>query len=593
MDNRYIEIAEGHVGNRGVVIPLDSLIEHVREEKDKMELYSSYYTFDNELVEHFKVFKTIKGFKGKYYLDRILFDIDKGVNTKKQLLENVRFFIDEELKNNWDLPEEWIRVWFSGNGYHVVIPDIFGFEPSRTLPQVVKKTLTHHFPIGDSIYDGSRIIRVGYSYNSKSGLFKIPLSLKEIFNLSCEEIEEIALHQRTDYYAEKLESIEPYLQNMILQPSEGKQMPKKGTVAQDDPSSIVTCVQKIYAEGPVQGSRHKKLLRMASSFRRDGVPQSGIVNMLQNWADTIEPYEVKRLVNGVFEHGYRYGCNDEVMSEYCDPKCVYYKRKDYTLEIVNSDQMEKNFTKFIRSDYLRNSFDMFRMFSDNSEECWVFPGELVVVTADTGIGKTAFVQNIVTKVDVPVLFLSLETHETLMFRRFIQITTSKTKEEVMEYYKKNENTLSNSIRHIQIMSISPELSAIKQIVAEVQPKILVVDTTDMIEVPYAKSLEKDDKIVKELKQLAINQNIIVIGIHHISKGASREDHLSVHSLKGSSAIEQKADKVVGIETPGGVAAEKTRVRFITVLKARDEGKPEMKLDYNHENFRFESPDNAF
>jgi len=40
--------------------------------------------------------------------------------------------------------EEDIRVWFSGRGFHIEIPDLFGFQESRDLPQVVKATIAEH-----------------------------------------------------------------------------------------------------------------------------------------------------------------------------------------------------------------------------------------------------------------------------------------------------------------------------------------------------------------------------------------------------------------------------------------------------------------
>ena len=193
----FVEIAVGHVGNRGIVIPRKDLPSKIGNSKN--ELYNSYYNFDQELVEHFKVFKTVKGFRGKYYLEKIILDIDKGINTDKQLLTNIRYLIEEEMINSFEIDANNINVWFSGNGFHIEFPDLFGFKPSHELPKEVKKPLSHHFPAGDNIYDGARIIRTGYTYNNKSGLFKTPFDLDEIFDLDIEEIKEIAKTQRTDF----------------------------------------------------------------------------------------------------------------------------------------------------------------------------------------------------------------------------------------------------------------------------------------------------------------------------------------------------------------------------------------------------------
>ena len=51
----------------------------------------------------------------------------------------------------------------------------------------------------------------------------------------------------------------------------------------------------------------------------------------------------------------------------------------------------------------------------NCQDYIIKPGELIVFSGDTGMGKTAFVQNIVTKGMKETLFLSLEMIEELTF----------------------------------------------------------------------------------------------------------------------------------------------------------------------------------
>ena len=39
-----------------------------------------------------------------------------------------------------------------------------------------------------------------------------------------------------------------------------------------EPNKIVPCVQALLREGPIEGRRHNTLLRIASHFRRNGIP---------------------------------------------------------------------------------------------------------------------------------------------------------------------------------------------------------------------------------------------------------------------------------------------------------------------------------
>ena len=82
---------------------------------------------------------TIAGYSGNYYLSEIVMDIDKGEGSNADVLEKARSFV-EVLSKKHHIPDEYIQPWFSGTGYHIVIPDVFGFEPSATLPREVKAT---------------------------------------------------------------------------------------------------------------------------------------------------------------------------------------------------------------------------------------------------------------------------------------------------------------------------------------------------------------------------------------------------------------------------------------------------------------------
>ena len=589
----FIEVAIGHVGNRGIVIPRKELSKKVRPANEKAELYNSYYSFDQELIEHFKVFKTIKGFRGKYYLEKIILDIDKGINTEKQLLDNIRYLIEEDLINTFDIRVNQIGVWFSGNGFHIEFPDLFGFKPSHDLPSEVKQTLSHHFPAGDNIYDGARIIRTGFTYNSKSGLFKTPLTLDEVFNEEMDDIKDISKGQRTDFKYVPIISNEndiPLEKYKIVK----KELPAlvvhdKPNAVKDNPSSFVTCMQKVYNEGPTQGSRHLKILRMASAFRRHGVPQSAVIAAIQSWAHNMEPYEVQITVQDTFKHGYRYSCDDSIMKQYCDSKCIFYKRKDFTLEVLDNIALEKQFVNFIQSDYETSAINLATIY--DCPDYWLYPGELIIISGDTGLGKTAFVQNLIQHMSLyaPILFLSLEVSAKLIYRRSIQIAHGMTKQEVISHYKENPNTLSEDVKHIKVMQVAPEIKAINQLVSEIEPKLLIIDTSDMIEVDgYGDEYHKQNKIINQLKTIAQTRDTIVIAVHHLNKEGAKTNNPSLWDLKGSTNVVQKADKVLLL-----VGERQSPWRLLKTLKARDEGNLEIKFKMDFTTFQFNQVEETY
>ena len=80
--------------------------------------------------------------------------------------------------------------------------------------------------------------------------------------------------------------------------------------------------------------------------------------------------------------------------------------------------------------------------------------------------------------------------------------------------------------------------------------------------------------------------MIVIAISHISKGASyrlKEGYeLDVHSAKGNSVIEQKADKIIAFEGD----RNKSNVRKITAIGSRDESSFKLILNFDFNTFNF-------
>ena len=84
----------------------------------------------------------------------------------------------------------------------------------------------------------------------------------------------------------------------------------------------------------------------------------------------------------------------------------------------------------------------------------------------------------------------------------------------------------------------------------------------------------------------MKEDLIILAVHHISKSASYStkegQRLDVHSGKGNSAIEQKSDQYISFE-----GVERSKIRTIESLKARDESHFKLTVNYNWETFSFD------
>ena len=577
---RYIEIAIKHPSNRGVCIPIEELTQYMTGE----QMYRSYYTFDADLPVHFDNFKTIKNYKGKYYLDRIILDIDKHENSDDYVLERTRDLVQRMIEE-LEIPTSYILPWFSGNGYHVQLPDIFGFESSRYLPATVKETLQRYFPESDNIFDGARLIRVGYTMNDKSGLYKIPLQVNELMQLTWQEIHNLA---KSNDKAIIINNNEVITMFDPVYPTKSKNEDYgSANTTKTDVSSIAPCVQKMYGEGPVNGVRHTNMLRMISYYRRHGLPQEAIKSVLFDWAPDMNKNEINALTGSAFAGGYRYGCHDKIMDKYCDPKCIYYPSKakgnDPLIAVLSAADMERRYVERIRANLYDHGFNLRDFYPSIKQDYWFLPNELNILMGDTGLGKTSLMQNIILKTKLKTLWLSLELDEFLMYRRFAQIVKSKTSKEVDDHYMESSNSWSKDLDFIKCLTLPPTIESIKHLIAEIEPMILVIDTIDGIKSnQYVNdSMVKIDMVIQGLREIVASQNVIVFGISHITKAGSREGVLNVHSAKHSSSIAQKADKVMAIE---GIMGE--QIREFRSLKSRDAENFSIRLEYIPSYFQF-------
>jgi hypothetical protein len=167
-----------------------------RNQRPGVEVYVSYYDFDFDLKQHLEKEKTMHGFNGNYSLTEIVLDFDNLWKTDKELKNQVNTEING-LTANYNIKLEDIKIWFSGRGFHLHIPNVFNLETSKILPRLASAKLSRMFKNCDSIYEYYGLIRVGNTWNRKSGLYKIPLSYDEFKAMSMDEIRELAKKPRS------------------------------------------------------------------------------------------------------------------------------------------------------------------------------------------------------------------------------------------------------------------------------------------------------------------------------------------------------------------------------------------------------------
>jgi len=547
----FIEIAKGDIRRRGHMIEKKDLHLHI----DGEPLYRSMYLYDEKALEYIEDKGSLKGFFGERGIDNVLIDIDKKDNSNELTLQTLQSIVLD--LEDAGIAHESLQAYFSGSGYHLVITnEVFDFKPSEDLHFYVKETMVNLFPdVDTSIYMRTGMYRVQHSLNKKTDLYKIPLTMAEVFNASVEEILKKAKEQRMNFPYRLLQGngeLNDKIVSSIPRVHENRKV--------NEPSNVVPCVQTMLNNGAQQGQRHNNMLRIVSHLKRHGIPSHFAKVILLDWNNnSLDEREIIEQVESIYNYGYKYGCNDAIMSKYCSTKCIYFKRKDYLIDVKDSVRLQEEYTERMTTNFKGKVLPLAEMFGLDQYDTMIYPGELVTIFGPTGSNKTTLAQNLALGVDfnsdrivkewqLPTLFLSLELSSWYMHRRHLQIVSGCNKEEVNNdaenIYKKH----SQELQHLQIQTVSPTLENIQNKIKELQPGLVIVDYIDLVDTPPSVrgEYEQIKYISHSLSNMAVNLDVIIIQISQVSREYSRNDILDLYAGKGSGAIENASRKVIGL-----------------------------------------------
>ena len=604
--NWYLEYAVGSISNRMNICNVDEFTS-IAKKSFGQEIYHSMYLYSVDIIEHVNKTGSVSEFNGIQAIDKIILDIDlvgekSGEQTREKVLELVK------LMNDKGISDELIQIWFSGSGFHLHIPNIYGFEPSTVIAKIVRATLQRDFGnYIDMIYDGRRLIRSGYSYNKKTGCYKIPLTLQEVELWSYDNIKDFAKKIRSDWRPSKFDADKDYkladFEPMDISRKNSSEHRKIFENRRGITTRWITCAQHIYNDGEVLNMRHKNLLRVVSIWiRHYGFDKIACDNLarayMSKMSNPLPADEVSRIVADAYKQGgYKYQCDDEVLTQYCDSKCTLFRFKNLDEEstVLNSNEMVDMLVDYLNTDFSDKSFNLKDIFPFMQNDFLFRGGELAMLIGDTKLGKTAFWQYVIAKLPkVNTLFLSLEVDKEKITRRFIQQTLKMRKEEVEKLLREKDSYVIDKAKEVMsnislaTAAEAPDITQYSELIEKSNAKIVVVDTVDRVKARYAKNdlLERQNYIINELKDLAMKEEVIILGVSHISKGASfrlkEGERLDIHSGKGSSDMEQKADTIISFEGDRNMSSK----RRVEALGARDNTPFELLVNFDWKTFTF-------
>ena len=256
-------------------------------------------------------------------------DLDADITSERKYKKMIPYVIRAYIALcHMGLKKNDIQLYFSGSkGFHIVIdPRVLGIVPIKDLNAIYKALAlylyhVYNIPVIDlRIYDKRRLFRIPNTINSKTGLYKVPISFDLLYDYTYDKLLEYAKEpKQLPEYSCKINANAAILFYKMVQRYRQYKQPVKNNsdnykipeVKQD----LLPCIHTILQEGAIQGSRNNTLIVLASGLLQSGYKIDEIESMTLQWNQINDPplseSEVLNTVHSAYamlKNGRRYGC---------------------------------------------------------------------------------------------------------------------------------------------------------------------------------------------------------------------------------------------------------------------------------------------
>lgn len=613
---RWVDIALNGVQHRNRVVDIGSW----RPPETARDAYRTVYRYPDAFRDHWQQTRTVSGYQGPSYADYLPIDIDAA--DLADALAVARSACDR-LAVRFEMRAEQLRIFFSGQkGFHLLLPAAcVGAEPRADLHRVfaaLAEAWCGGLAYDGSIYDNVRLFRLSNTRHGKSGLFKIPLSAWELMHWTPEQIREAAHTKR------QLEWEEPELHPAWAEAYQGLQLdPPLASNAQASGATTHAppCIDAML-QGVGAGDRHGVALRLAAYFAHRGLPVDSIAPVLDRWnAKNTPPMDARRAQAEFAKLAgeatqYDFGCKDTLRQRFCGGACPYRKPKTAPPatteagELVDFDAAAalEAYGAYVQA--RKNGGIRLGIPILDKKLRGLAPGEVVQVLARAGVGKTAFLLNLLRSVvfeqQVPAAFFTLEMPVAQIVERAIQISTNLPGDQVEAaalafFTQQTDNPIFSRYlaewgycRFVERDGLTlPLLDRYLQHyqASEAPVQLVAIDYLGRME-DTGKDYEKISRLARGLKTIAKTHRVAIVCLHQTSReGGDGTVPVTMDMGRDSGQIEEGADVLMGMWRPAMKEAEDEEYEPVelAVLKSRKSPTGHLRIWFRKASLRIGSP----
>lgn len=619
----YRAIAVGLNSTRKLV-PESELISELSNlyiKNNKQDYYYSIYKYTQKHYDDFKKTHTLSGISD-VKTNTLMFDFDSKSNVelaKRDALTLVDRLIQRGIKKND------ISVYHSGlKGYNIEVITLEEFTQSEA--NAIRKSLAGDLETNDtSISDVQRVIRAPLSRHNKSGLFKIPLTVDQLANLSVAQISEAAKELTDSHY----DMVEQNMNKRVMLPADVVSMKnlkekKKEIVEYADKIDFnrnktgLTNAKYALAEGYFEeGERHEAVMILAATYLGLGWHQELAYNNIKatlrlrarrlglDDVDEATKREVWKELESVYSPLWKGGMYSEDKNE-----LLIRTKQRYSIE----DKYDRNL--LIKLSQVNSIFSDFATNIDKNtlklgipsfdQEIRVTTSTLVSILAAPSAGKSSIsfgILNSTSKQGIKSMFFSLDMAAPQVYQRLAQRHTGYHSDRLFHAYQnkdmavieKVESTLDAEYSNVKfcfrgamnVDIIRDALLKEKELTGEF-PKLIVVDYLENV----LTDLSNDPTIAKgfvarSLKDIANEFAICVILLTQPAKvtGGPAEELNSYFNIKGSGLVAEASAQVITMHRPGFDPKNPADDNFITLTVVKNRMGTLGTFDYHWEGVR--------
>lgn len=597
-DYNYVEVAFNGAKNRNQVLHVDDVLFSIPF--DGVDNYQVMFRYTEDLKHHTDKNKTIKGHGLAGYPDFISFDIDRdndidGAKKDTFALLNELYALGISINN--------VDVYFSGmKGFHIQIPSsLFGVEPdvmNAVYMRALCKKIAGDIKIDASIYDMNRLFRINNTKHGKSGLYKVLLP-PEMLMGSSEDIFSYASMSQSESVLSNDWATDINLSQMwqdakasIKKTREiNKPINKEITV----PKNEKACIYRILA-GVENGKIHNSSLRLANHYHKQGLHPNVIRGILEGWGPLNDIPAQEDFERMAIEAGqYDFGCNDEILKEYCNEKCYLFKKDKINPDNLMDIYAQKNvYAAYVKNLNKKRFITGFEPLDERIRG--IAPGQLMVIQAYSGLFKSALLQNLLLSAckrnGLHHLFFSLEMPVIDVFERTVQITSEIENYKIERFFQCADDSVDHMMKDLKLknadkMIVCPKsgltLDVIEKYIELAKEKYgeigaVGIDYLGLINGKGESTEDKISKIANGCKEIAKNQDIPTLLLCQVNRNSLNAD-IEMNSAKGSGGIEAAADYMLGLQRKG----EEVELRL---LKSRKSSEKDYKVTMDAKYLKF-------